>query len=1650
MNNRNKNIRSEFYQLSTLLLFLCFAFTSNMYAQLSGTYYIDNTHITGGQYFANFTDAVTALNNGITGPVTFNVIHDQTFNETPPPVTASGTLSNPVIFQKSGSGKNPLIISGNGKGISDGIIVISGGSYITFDGIDLQDNPANSNQTSQMEWGYALLKANSSSPFMGCQHVVIKNCNISLNKSNIYSVGIYSGTHTYSAPNTPLAITAASDAMNNCNFYNNNISNVFTGIKLRGDSLAALPYNLYDQNNRIGLSETGAPGANHISNFGYVQPNTSWLICGIYVSYQNNIKINNNIISNDSLTGGDVLQFGHLYGIYTYNAAYASGEISGNSVTLVNASPNAVTSSMAGILNLMGGPASTSTLTISNNTIQNCNYSSAATTGTFAAIQNSASVGNLNIIGNTINNNSFSGTGNCYEILAGSLLAVPVNININNNTITNNKKLASGNLYCVNINSVTGIVQFYSNLIAFNAMHPVTSSSSTMYGFICGSIAAAEDDYNNQIHDLTISTDIANGSGTIYGMNFSGGNNARNRNIYGNQIYSLIVNNNNAGTYGGSSVIYGINMGAVTNTLYMYKNNIYNLTAYGTSPILIGISANSGYNLYLYNNFISDLNAPIANGISLFNILGMSLSNTNSLSFTGAYFNTVYLNSVSSGADFGTTAVYANSNAGKIELKNNLIINTSTPNGSGITYAFRRNAVSTASYSVNSDANDFYAGTPGPNNLIYYDGTNSVESINDLKNYLSSDSHSFSELPPFVNISSKPYDLHIKNGIATQLEGGGIPVSSPLIITDDYFGNVRNSSIPDVGANEFAGILKDQTPPEISFIPLGNTSSTSDRTIIATITDASGVPGSGIGLPRLYWKSSGSVYNSVIAVSLGNNQYQFTFGAGASVGQTVSYFIAAQDIAVSPNVGSSPSIGAGSFTLNPPSAGIPPFPPYTYSVLNGMSGIYHIGPNEVSPNFTKLTSAVTALNNSVISGPVTFILDSNYTSVGENFPLTFQKNDGSSPVNTLTLKPAAPGVVVNGFTNSPASNTILFLINGMSYFTIDGSSNGTTSHDLTLNNNCPNGGSFVVYLASLGIGKGATHITIKNCNVNGFVKSSDQAIKVASQNPANTDIGDNNDYCTIQNNIIKRCFVGISVGAAPWGMNTGLSIINNKIGDSVYSVLSRGIFVRGCISPVISGNEISNMIDSSSVGNALSGVAAIEIFEPVTDGIINNNIIKNIKSLFGGSQPVVGILIGNNSASNVTGLKIYNNFISGLSNGNYGNTTTLQNSPVGIRINNASGIKIYFNTVNINGAQIPGGTNPIPSAAFALDAGNGSTLSFNIDVRNNIFINTLSGGIAGTKNYAVWVKSPASVSNFDYNNYYAPAGTGLYGVLGYWWGNDYTSISGPNGIQNASSGDLHSVIDSVSFISSDDLHLAGSSLGDLKLSGIPINGITTDIDGDIRYSTPYMGGDEIPEKPLPVEIVTFAASVNGKDIVLSWKTASEKNTNYFCIERTEIINNIKQEFWTVSGEIKAFGNSTTPKQYSFTDKNLLAGKYSYRLKTVDFDGSLSYSKSVESEISVPKEYNLSQNYPNPFNPSTKIDYQIPFDSKVSIEVFNITGQKIGELINKEQSAGFYTIEVGAGLIHKSLASGVYIYRMTAVNKLNGNNFINIKKMIMLK
>lgn len=209
-------------------------------------------------------------------------------------------------------------------------------------------------------------------------------------------------------------------------------------------------------------------------------------------------------------------------------------------------------------------------------------------------------------------------------------------------------------------------------------------------------------------------------------------------------------------------------------------------------------------------------------------------------------------------------------------------------------------------------------------------------------------------------------------------------------------------------------------------------------------------------------------------------------------------------------------------------------------------------------------------------------------------------------------------------------------------------------------------------------------------------------------------------------------------------------------------------------------------------------------------------------------------------------------------------------------------------------------------------------------------------------------------------------------------------------------------------------------------------------------------GGNLPDNPfagpLPVELASFTSSVKDRNVTLHWSTISEVNNSGFQIERyylnsTQGTNNT----WSALGFVKGKNNSHSTNNYNYSDDNLQSGKYKYRLKQVDYNGNFKYYELNNIiEIGLPARINLSQNYPNPFNPVTKIDYELPFDSKVSLKMYDLLGRVIKEVVNENQKAGFYTVQFNAG----NLSSGIYFYRLIA--NTNGQNIILTKKMNLIK
>ncbi len=1368
----------------------------------SGTYYVPST------CYPTITSFVTALNAGTaSGPIVVLVAAGHTESGTASiNLTATGTVTNTITFQKSGTGANPVVTrtdAGSNAtstlgGLGDAVIQLSGSDYVTFDGIDVAASQ------SGIEYGYLTHKPSGTD---GCQNVTIKNATVTMTKGTSgYVIGIYVGNGTTSVSSS-VGVTVTSDAGRNMNFtlLGNTISNVHAGIYCKGSSA------MYDSIFTIGQSGAG----NTIQNFGGGNVSTTY---GVYFIYVSNTSVAYNTINNAG--GGGSAHGSTLYGIFYSTAIRGTVVGSNNSITMANSS------------------ASSTTQYIYNaNTVTSEDYSN-----------------------NTFAMGTLSSTGSVYLIYASnSTTSKTISGNTTSGTLS--RTGASGTFYCYyNNGSPTGTETFSGN----NFSNITLAGTSTFYG----SSSTTASGHTQNFYNNTISS-ISGGSGTMYGLHFT---TAGTRSVYNNQIYGFT----------GGGTINGISSGSATTAANIYKNSIYNLasTSTGTTAgTVAGMLISSGTNVYVYNNYISDLKATTCAATDA--IRAFNITSTTTTATIGLYYNTVYLNATSSGTNFGTSGVFhttsTTATTAALDMRNNIIVNNSTPNGTGVTVAYRRSSTTLTNYSNNSNNNDFYGGTADATHLIFYDGTNSDQTIAAYKTRMATrDQSSFSENPPFVNVSTTPYDLHMQTGIATQTESGGTAVTSPIAVADDYDANARNGSTPDVGADEFTGVASDMSAPGIVYTALGNTSSTSNRSFTdVAITDASGVNTTSGTRPRTYYKKStnANAWNDNTNGTDGwkwveangtSTPFDFTLdyaklfgGAGVTAGDTMQYFVVAQDLAGTPNVG----INSGSFAGNPSSVDLTgaAFPLTgtinSYRVLGTISGTKTVGAS--GADYTTLTDAIAALNNAELNGALTILINADYANTGETFPITIEANSGSSATNTISIKPA--GSTTPSFSGSSASSIIK--INGADYVTIDGSNtalspNGTDK-SLTISNTSTATSTAAIWVVSLGTGAGSTNVTIKNCNISAGSNSviSTFGIFAGGTSISTSGTGDDNDNLTINNNTITKAYYGVYARASATGMNNSLMITQNTIGSGTATdyVTYRGVDITNTPSATVAQNEIFNLQLSTSVSNS-----GIELGTGVTDASISRNSIHGLRSLSTSGYGTYGINI---SSTTTSGISIENNFIYDLITDGDGTSTTF--NPFGIRITGGTNHKVYYNSVNLTGSF-----QNVTTADYCAALMVTSSSATGLDIRNNIFSNSMTGG-AGTKAFAIYAATGTTFGTINYNDYYA---SGANGILGY-LGADKTTLGD---WQTATTQDVNSLNADPQFTGSTNLHINTAFVSPVSNTATSIGTVTMDYDGDGRHaSTPDIGADEF-SYPIPQAFTLTSPSGTGQNLSgnLTWASST--------------------------------------------------------------------------------------------------------------------------------------------------------------------------------
>jgi hypothetical protein len=175
--------------------------------------------------------------------------------------------------------------------------------------------------------------------------------------------------------------------------------------------------------------------------------------------------------------------------------------------------------------------------------------------------------------------------------------------------------------------------------------------------------------------------------------------------------------------------------------------------------------------------------------------------------------------------------------------------------------------------------------------------------------------------------------------------------------------------------------------------------------------------------------------------------------------------------------------------------------------------------------------------------------------------------------------------------------------------------------------------------------------------------------------------------------------------------------------------------------------------------------------------------------------------------------------------------------------------------------------------------------------------------------------------------------------------------------------------------------------------------------------------------PLPVEVASFDAVRDGPSVVLSWTTTSETNNAGFQVERRPT----NAETWTDTG-VFVEGSGTTSEQQTYRVRidNLEPNTYTFRLRSVDVDGTENVGPTAEVEVPLEQAYKMSPVRPNPITNRGRIDVQVREQQPVTVTLYNILGQQVRTVHDGVLTANTrHTMTVNAS----SLASGIYFLRV---------------------
>ncbi len=1084
-----------------------------------------------------------------------------------------------------------------------------------------------------------------------------------------------------------------------------------------------------------------------------------------------------------------------------------------------------------------------------------------------------ANIGNItpNIIGSATTSGAITfsttttSTADLYGIRHSTNTASHISNNIIGGIHAQNTSTGGIDLYGINASGSTSSYTLQNNIVGFAdapLVNQATSSSSNTYGLYLSSGASTIT--GNVVRHLTMNganTGTA-ASASLIGIRFGFEVLTGNLFLSQNTIHDLSNSSGIAAVW-----VIGIYCAGFTNAgmHIVSRNLIHTLSSSSTSVTSTVNGLYSGQGTVAYLNNMIALGASITNAIMINGVLDASGSNS-------YHHNSVYIGGSPTTGSANSFAFSSTVTTNTRSYRNNIFFNARNNNGAtGKNYVIRVGGTS-----INPP------GLTINNNLYYANGTGSVFGLFnaidrvDLAAWqaaVGQDVWSFHDDPQYNDPTHAAPDLHLHPTLATLAERNGFELG----VVEDFDGEVRADLTPvDIGADAGDYTFVDMLPPMIELTPLASSCASVNQVFSALISDVGGIPAQGSGdEPRVYYrKNSGSWFSqpgTLIDGNLNNGEWSFTIliddMGGVSPGDTVSYYVVAQDVALpTARIASNP-VGVTSGTVH---SHTPPATPNVFHVYYTLSGTYAIGESQSAP-FHTLSSAVQAFNVACLTGPVVFELEDAMYSTSETFPVVIESHPEASPVNTLTLRPASgTAVLITGSSGTSASG--LIKLNGADYVTIDGINNSGAS--LMIENTSVTGGTAVIWLASKGVGQGATNNTVTNCHIRAGITQNTSALTTfgivisgatLSNTPSSMASGaDNDDNRVIGNSIVRVRYGVFTRGISNTNPNFGTIISHNIIGPEAFGAdqIGRGGVVAGHEDGIVVshntirfvGGDFANTTAGADRGGITFGSDAgwVPTTLYIKNAVVYGNHIHHIvdERTFSASGIVIAANASPNPSINTvpTNNLIANNMIHTIkTNGTAGDF------PIGIGTSASFGDRIVFNSI-----YMTGDTDPHPSATTPTFSGYGISISSTVVlhplIKNNIVLMDLSSSSAPALRHAC-INIPSGYvwgdGGSDHNNFYISPGndqshTGCVGgnngtylaTLGDWWTHTYQDNTSRNG--------------NPQFISATNLHIDPSMATAVESAGIPVTGVTDDFDGDSRNAiNPDIGADEGDFIPQP-------------------------------------------------------------------------------------------------------------------------------------------------------------------------------------------------------